>query len=195
MHPFDTQPLATERRAGSLHDAAQTGLDASANRTATARLRVRVLEAADRQRLGDLYNLLSPRSRYLRFMSPIHKVPESVLQHLAGIDHDSHEAVGAFDRASLIASAHWFRSPHQSSRAELAIEVADHYQRRGVGTRLLRVLGRRARTQGIVEFGATVLAENIAALALIRTIGWPSASTFDGPELTIAMAIAGTSKV
>ena len=43
--------------------------------------------------------------------------------------------------------------------------------------------------EGIVEFGATILAENTAAIALIRATGWPLASTSDGAELTVTMAI------
>jgi GNAT superfamily N-acetyltransferase len=122
-------------------------------------------------------------------MSPIHRLPDTTLQHLASIDHDRHEAIGAFDRNGLVASAHWFRCQHQPGRADIAIDVTDHYQRRGVGSRLLRLLGGRARMQGIVEFGVTILAENTGAIALLRATGWPLAATSDGPELTVAMAI------
>ncbi len=189
MHPFLTQQLAIERRAGLLHEAERARLARSVKRSSTARLRIRALEPTDIHLLSDLYDGLSPRSRFLRFMSPIRKLPDSALEHLANIDHDRHEALGAFDRSGLVASAHWFRSQHNPSRAELAIEVSDHYQRRGVGSKLLRLLGRRARTEGIVEFGATVLAENTAAIGLLRATGWPLASMSEGPELTVAMAI------
>ena len=189
MHPFLTQQLAIERRVRLLHEAERARLVRSAKRSSTARLRVRALEPTDIDRLADLYDGLSPRSRFLRFMSPIQRLPDSAVEHLANIDHDRHEAIGAFDRGGLVASAHWFRSQHHPGRADLAIEVTDHYQRRGVGSRLLRLLGRRARAQGIVEFGATILAENTAAIALLRATGWPLASTCDGAELTVAMAI------
>jgi GNAT superfamily N-acetyltransferase len=122
-------------------------------------------------------------------MSPIHSLPDTALQHLANIDHDRHEAIGAFDRSGLVASAHWFRSQHQPGRADIAIDVTDCYQRRGVGSRLLRLLGSRARTRGISEFGATTLAENIGAIALLRATGWPLTATSDGPELRVAMTI------
>jgi GNAT superfamily N-acetyltransferase len=122
-------------------------------------------------------------------MSPIHKLPDTSLTYLANIDHDRHEAIGAFDRGGLIASAHWFRSQDQPGRAEIAVDVTDHYQRLGVGSRLLRLLGRRAGTQGIVEFGATILAENTGAIALLKATGWPLAAKSDGPELTVVMAI------
>jgi RimJ/RimL family protein N-acetyltransferase len=189
MHPFFTQQLAIERRARLLQEAEQDRLIRSATRSSTRRLRIRPLEPTDIHRLADLYSGLSPRSRFLRFMSPIHQLPDAALAHLANIDHDRHEAIGAFDRNGLVASAHWFRSPHQPRRADLAIEVTDHYQRRGVGSRLLHLLGQRARTRGIIEFGATILAENAGAIALIRGTGWTLASTSDGPELTVAMSI------
>ena len=189
MHPFLPEQLAIERRLRLLHEAERAQLVRSAKRSPTARLRVRALEPTDIDKLSDLYHGLSPRSRFLRFMAPIHTVPDSALEHLANIDHDRHEAIGAFDRSSLVASAHWFRSQQRPLRADLAIEVTDHYQRRGVGSRLLNVLGRRARLRGIVEFGGTILAENTAAIALLRATGWPLSSISDGPELTVAVKI------
>ena len=122
-------------------------------------------------------------------MSPIRRLSDSALEHLGNIDHDRHEAIEALDPSGLVTSAHWFRSQLQPRRADLAIEVTDHYQRRGVGSRLLRLLGRRVRAQGIAEFAATILAENTAAIALLPATGWPRASTSDGAELSIAMAI------
>jgi RimJ/RimL family protein N-acetyltransferase len=189
MHPFLAQQLALEQRVGLLRQAEQARFVRSAKRTSTARLRVRALEPTDIDRLSDLYETLSPRSRFLRFMAPIHKVPDAALERLANIDHDRHEAIGAFDRIGLVASAHWFRSSHHPDRADIAIDVTDHYQRQGVGSRLLRLLGKRACTQGIVEFGATILAENTGAIALLRATGWNLAARSDGPELTVAMAI------
>jgi GNAT superfamily N-acetyltransferase len=189
MHPFLTQQLATERRVRLLHEAERARLVRSAKRSPTARLRVRALEPTDIDRLWDLYDGLSPRSRFLRFMSPIQRLPDSAVEYLGNIDHDRHEAIGAFDRTGLVASAHWFRLQLHPRRADIAIEVTDRYQCRGVGSRLLRLLGRRARAQGIVEFGATMRAENSGAIALIQATGWPLASTRDGAELTVAMAI------
>ncbi len=189
MHPFINQQLAMERRVRLGQEAERARLVRSAKRSSTARLRVRALEPTDIVGLADLYEGLSPRSRFLRFMSPIQRLPDPALEHLANIDHDRHEAIGAFDRSTLVASAHWFRSQHHPRRADLAIDVTDRYQCRGVGSRLLGRLGRRARAEGIVEFGATILAENTAAIALIRATGWPLAATSDGAELTVTMAI------
>jgi len=160
-----------------------------AARSSTDCLAVRALEPTDINRLADLYERLTPRSRYLRFMAPIRLLPDAALGYLANIDHDRHEAVGAFDDSDLIGSAHWFRSQHHPRRADIAIEVADDYQRQGVGARLLRLLGRRAQPHGIDEFGATLFAENVGAIALLRSTGWTRTSTADGPELTVILKI------
>jgi ribosomal protein S18 acetylase RimI-like enzyme len=189
MHPLHSEQLAIERHARLLQEARQARLVRSAKHRRTARLRVRTLEPSDIVRIAALYNGLSPRSRFLRFMSPIQTISIVGLEHLANIDHDDHEAIGAFDRGELVASAHWFRSEHRRGRADIALEVADRYQRRGVGSRLLTLLRRRARSHDIAEFGATLAAENTGAIALLRATGWPVVSTFDGAALTVTMAI------
>jgi GNAT superfamily N-acetyltransferase len=189
MHPFPIEPLAFERRRLFLREAEQARLVRSARRKSAGRLGVRALEAGDIHRLAALYDGLSPRSRFLRFMAPIHTLPAAVLEGLANIDHDRHEAIGAFDRRGLVAAAHWFRSQRLPHHADIAIEVADPYQRRGIGTRLLRQLGRRARRRGIGEFGGTLLAQNTGAIGLLRATGWPLTLTADGAELTVTMAL------
>jgi GNAT superfamily N-acetyltransferase len=189
MHPVHAEQHGVKRYVGLWDEAAPARLVRSAPGSTTAGLRVRALEPDDIEQLADLYAGLSLRSRFLRFMAPIYRLPDSALEYLANVDHDGHEALGAFDGSGLIASAHWFCSRDHPRRAELAIEVTDHYQRRGVGSRLLSLLEHRARTRGIVEFGATLLAENTGAIALLRATGWPLAFTSDGPELTVAMAL------
>ena len=58
-----------------------------------------------------------------------------------------------------------------SAVAEPAIAVADDWQRRGVGSRLLDELADRAREEGIREFAASVLADNSAAIAVLSQLG------------------------
>jgi acetyltransferase len=132
---------------------------------------------------------LSSRSRYLRFMSPIRTVSGSMLAYLAAVDHNRHEAVGAFDDRLLVGAVHYFRSATDPTRADIAGEVTDRYQRKGVGSRLLRVLGRTARERGITHFDARVLVENRPAVSLLRHSGWRADITYDGPELAIAMTL------
>lgn len=149
----------------------------------TVRVAVRPLEPADGEHLADLFDRLSPRSRYLRFFTSTASLPPWVLRHLSAIDHDRHEAVGVFDGDVLVGVAHWFRTAEAGAEADIAVEVADDHQHHGLGRCLLRVLADRARRQGITRFTATTLTENAAVRALLRSSGWPLESRLDGPQL------------
>jgi GNAT superfamily N-acetyltransferase len=137
--------------------------------------------------MAGLFERLSLRSRYLRFFSPLDKVSAPTILRLASVDHDRHEAVGAFEHRSLVASAHYFRSAEDSTTAEIAVEVADDHQRHGVGPCLLRALARLAQQRGITHFTASVLAENRAALAMLHHSGWPAVARLSGPEIMFAL--------
>lgn len=151
--------------------------------------RVRPLEPGDAHHLVSLFGRLSARSRYLRFLAPVHRLPDTVVQHLAAVDHAQHEALGAFDGGELVGVAHYFRSTAEPHRAEVSVAVADSHQGRGIGTRLVRELADLGRRRGIVQLDATALRENQAVLALLRRSGWPSVNRVDGHELLIAMTI------
>jgi GNAT superfamily N-acetyltransferase len=149
----------------------------------------RVLEPSDIGRLRALFDRLSPRSRHLRYLAPVRSQSESMLRRLADIDHEWHEALGAFDEGALVGVAHYFRDRADRVRAEISVEVADSHQRRGIGPRLLHELALLARGRGITEFNATALRENSGVLSLIHRLDWPSVVRPDGPELAIALTL------
>ena len=141
------------------------------------------------EEMAAMFSRLSTRSRYLRFMSPIRTVSASMLAYLAAIDHQRHEAVGAFDDRVLVGAAHYFRSATDPTSAEIAAEVTDPYQGMGIGRRLMCELGRIARERGITRFDARTFFENKAAVSWVRNSGWRAATTLDGPELEISVEI------
>src|SRR5205085_956680 len=185
-----------DRRARFHREAAAARLAAQARArkrsSAADRLQTRVLDPSDIEEMAALFAGLSSRSRYLRFMSPIRTVSARTLAYLAGVDHERHEAVGAFDNRVLVGAAHYFRSATDPPSAGIAAEVTDRYQRMGVASRLLCELGRIARQRGITRFDARVLFENTAAVSLVRSSGWRAATTLDGPEIAVAIAIPAT---
>src|SRR6478672_3887842 len=101
MHPFISGELANDRRAQFQGEAEGARLVAQAKarkrRLAADRLQTRVLDPSDIEEIAALFVRLSSRSRFLRFMSPIRTISASTLAYLAAIDHERHEAVGAFD--------------------------------------------------------------------------------------------------
>jgi GNAT superfamily N-acetyltransferase len=132
---------------------------------------------------------LSKRSRLLHYLAPVQTVSEQMLRRLAAIDHECHEALGAFDEGELIAVAHYFRYETDPARAEISVEVADSHQRRGIGQRLMNDLARLARERGITEFNATASLENRGVLAMVHNSQWPSQVRRSGPELDIAVTL------
>ena len=150
---------------------------------------IRPLDPRDAHRLADLFGRLSPTSRHLRYLTPISVLPAGHLRHLAAVDHQAHEAVGAFEAGDLVGAAHYFRSPEEPTRAEIAVEVADVHQRQGLGRLLLVELARLARDRGITHFTAIALAENPGVRGMLRQPRWPTTTRTDGTEMVLVMRL------
>jgi GNAT superfamily N-acetyltransferase len=67
----------------------------------------------------------------------------------------------------IIAVGRYYLDP-RTNRAEVAFTVRDEWQRRGIGTFLLKYLITLARRHGIAGFTAEVLAENKNMQAVLR---------------------------
>ena len=116
------------------------------------------------------------------------------LRYLTAVDHYEHVALVAVDPASeeIRGSARYIRLPARPDDAELAIEVIDDWQRRGLGRALLRALSDHARTSGIRRLVAIVSAENFPMQRILEPAG-TSPEVIDG-ELEYAIdpnALAG----
>lgn len=136
-----------------------------------SRVTIRPIEPDDRAALAAGFERLSPDARYRRFFGPMPKLSESTLTYLTRVDHHDHEALVAVDEASGdgVGVARYVRTGPDV--AEPAIVVADDWQGRGVGRRLLDALADRAREEGIRHFDAPVLAANREAIAVLERLG------------------------
>ena len=108
------------------------------------RVLVRPLVAADRAELAAGYRKLSSRSRHTRFFAPPEELDEDDLDYLTLLDYDDHYALAAFALDAPgrpgIGVARYVRERDCPSHAEVAVTVLDGYQRRGLGTLLMRLL-------------------------------------------------------
>lgn len=119
---------------------------------------------------------LSARSLAERFFAGTPRIPRELLKQLAAIDHDRIEAVIAVIDGTVIGLAQYARLTETS--AELAVLVADAWQRNGVARMLVTTLAELAAARGITCFEAGVLPDNAAArLAIAGT--WPGATPVD----------------
>ena len=127
------------------------------------------LEPSDREQVARLFGRLSPESVYRRFFSPISR-PDQFIASVLRTDHHDREAVAATDGGEVVGVAQYVRLAG-SREADMAIVVADGWQRQGIGTRLVAALAEVARAEGITAFAVDVQGDNFGALRLLKRIG------------------------
>lgn len=174
------------RRDGVAHAAARDELVLSDG----TRLRLRPLNRDDREGLLSLFHRLSDESRWRRFMSPKPTLAPRELDYMTAIDHVAHEAYAAVDErdGSLVGVARYVRHTGTDTTAELAVEVADELQRRGIGTALCVRVIERAQENGFTVLTATALWNNQPARRLLRSLGF-LARRSQGREIELALVL------
>ena len=75
-----------------------TELDAHVTLTDQRRVRIRALHSREERPIRVLHARLSPRTRYLRFLSPIPTLPDALVRRLACVDYRRRLAVVAVDQ-------------------------------------------------------------------------------------------------
>jgi len=137
---------------------------------------------------------LSPRSRYLRFHSPVHRLTGPVRARLVDLDGRCRAAVVAVvgrpdgpDGPSPVGIARLARSGPGS--VEIAVAVADAWQRRGIGSRLVTAIAELAEGLGYTTLSGAVVPENVAMLGLVRKIfPWVRAQ-YDGDVVQLRIRL------
>lgn len=140
---------------------------------ATDGLRLRRLAGGERRPVLEVFEGLSDRSRRLRFLGPKPVLPERDVDRLVDVGCCGRQAVVATDPKSgdAVGIARYVRLGADASTAEVAFEVVDAWQGRGVGGRLVDELAHVAAEDGIRRLHATVAPGNEGALALMRRLG------------------------
>ncbi len=81
------------------------------------------------------------------------------------------------ERERIIGVSRYITNPDQSS-CEFSLVVADDFNGRGLGSRLMESIMEVARDKGLTEMDGLVLANNAGMLKLMRALGF-SMKTFD----------------
>lgn len=126
------------------------------------------VEPADADALLGLFDRLSPESIYRRYFSPLVR-RERLRASVARIDHHDREALAAVAGGEVVGVAEYSRVAG-SRLAELAIVVADAWQKQGVGTRLVAALAERAAAEGVEGFAVDIQGDNFGALRLFKRV-------------------------
>ena len=155
--------------------------------TADRRVLVRELGPDDADVVDVVFAGLSPRSRYLRFQFPISELSAATRRSLTAVDGHAHVALAAFASGRPIGIVRIFDLGNR--RGELAVEVVDHWQGRGVGTQLLQAARDRAVAMGYRELVGELLVVNTAVVAVLRRVFPVTRVRRDGSELTITLVL------
>jgi RimJ/RimL family protein N-acetyltransferase len=135
---------------------------------------IRAIRADDNERIVRAFRALEPRSVYLRFFSYKKEVGGHELRRLTEPDRARDvvlvATIGSGNDETIIGLGHYVRS---GPSADIAFIVEEDYQGRGIASRLLRNLAHLARANGIAQFEADVLVENIPMLNALRHSGLP----------------------
>jgi acetyltransferase len=150
-------------------------------------LTIRPLRNGDIATIEALFARLGERSRTQRFCGAKPRLTERDLQALGRIDENRHALVGFLDRDAEPAAI--ARLVRDGDRAEIAIEVADVYQGRGLGSVLGRELAADARAAGITELVGTVCGDNAPMVSILRRLGRSLDVTWSGGEREFVVAL------
>lgn len=132
------------------------------------RVLFRPLRPDDERALRDLFHSHSDETVYLRYGTAMKRLSPKQVQQFVTLDYEQRMAIGAFVAPSdapgaeldrLIGVARYDLDP-ATNLAECAFVVHDAFQGHGLGSQLLQLLMRYARSRRIAGFTAQVLAHN-----------------------------------
>ena len=147
------------------------------------RLRFRPMRPEDVALEQSFFDSLSERSRYQRFMQHLPTLPAHMLARFTQLDYDRELALVAVRDQAFLAVGRY--APNADGEtAEFALVVADAWQRKGIGRRLLERLCRAARDAGYKALYGHILEANHDMLDLARRLGFIEESRA-GREVTV----------
>lgn len=118
---------------------------------------------------------LSDESRYFRFRDSVRQLSPQMLSHLTHVDYDRHLALIAVTerggREIQLGVARYVVEAGRDS-CEFAIAIADDWQRKGLGSRLMQALMAAARSRGLREMHGEVLVSNRKMLEFAAKLGF-----------------------
>ena len=152
---------------------------------------LRPLHRGERKPVLDVFAGLSERSRRLRFLGAKPRLAERDLDWLVDVGCCGREAVVAIDQATgrTIGLARFVRDA-DGPEAEIAYEVVDDWQGRGVGRRLLAELRTLALEQGILRFRALIAHGNRPAFALVHGVGEELGRAYEDGAVELVVRLA-----
>lgn len=132
---------------------------------------VRALVPEDRELIVAAFERLSPRSRFLRFFSPLPRLTAEMLDRLMDVDHMRHVALVAIYDDACVGVVRYVVDERDPTMADFAITVIDAHQGRGLGRALTAAIARVAFARGLRGLTLDVHPENRVMQRLAHSFG------------------------
>jgi len=129
---------------------------------------------------------LSEQSRFFRFMRMLQELTPEMLARFTQIDYDREMAfvavVSEDHQQTEVGVSRYVTNPDWLS-AEFALVVADDFQGKGVGTKLMQALMKTARAKGLQTLEGEVLRQNRTMQGLMTKLGFTIEPVPDDDEI------------
>ena len=160
-------------------------------------IKIRPIRPEDEPLLVNFHNTLSERSVYLRYfhwMKLEQRTEHERLTRMCFIDYDRQMALVA-ERADpisgerqIVAVGRLVKS-HMADEAEVAVIVSDGFQKRGIGTGIVRQLVEFARAEKLQRLTASMLFENRAMQKVFERLGFEIQPGADSESIEAELAL------
>jgi acyl-CoA synthetase (NDP forming)/RimJ/RimL family protein N-acetyltransferase len=151
---------------------------------------VRPIVPADADGIRAFHGRQSAESIYLRFFAPLRELSERDIFRFTNVDHQSRVALVATVRGDIVGIGRFDRIDDAS--AEVAFNISDHFQGRGVGSVLLEHLAMIGREFGLQRFTAEVLPQNRKMINVFREAGYDVTHRFEDGIIAVSFDIRPT---
>ena len=128
---------------------------------------IRLARPEDAEAVAAMHERCSEQTLYRRYLTAVGQWRDVTLRRLTG-GHRGATLVAMSEEGTIVGLGHVFPdAPATSHTAEIAVIIEDAYQRRGIGTHLLRHMLDLAERLGFDEVVGTVLAQNNEMLRVL----------------------------
>jgi len=131
---------------------------------------VRPIRPSDTDGIHRFHSGQSEESIYLRFFAPLRRLSDADVHRFTHVDYVDRVALVVTLREDIVGIGRYDRIDARS--AEVAFNISDHYQGKGIGSVLLEHLAAIARDVGITRFTAEVLPQNRKMLSVFSDAGY-----------------------
>jgi len=153
-------------------------------------VRLRPIGPDDAEALRRFHAALSAQSIYYRFFSAKPQLTDKDVAYFTNVDHRSRVALVALDRDEIIGVGRF--DVLGDGSAEVAFNIRDAVQGRGLGSILLEHLAAAAHDVGVTRFVAEVLPNNTRMLATFREAGYELEQHREEDVIAVSFAIEPT---